>query len=284
MQWKQETGQTVEEFIAKVRKQGNLIGASQNEIYMAVITGLRHDLKAQIMQWDPVTIEDVIKRGRVAERYPITRAYHDNSGRTDEISKLMRTVNEISDKLTTPVQRARSTTPPRVRFEEIRNQDQGTQNRPLAREQTPTRFETQGRPPTPPQHTQQTYNATNTNREQDRPSYQTRYNDQQRFDQPRPWQQRGTYRQRFNDGPRYTGNRYGNEQQAPGASCSSCGRNHEREERCPARGTTCGMCGKMNHWRICCRGGRGGGYQRGNTYNQQRNTYNQQRPTDNRQN
>src|SRR5207245_3220739 len=47
--------------------------------------------------------------------------------------------------------------------------------------------------------------------------------------------------------------------------CPNCAKMHSFGA-CPARGTTCSICGKPNHWRIDCRSnrGRGGSYRQNN--------------------
>ena len=36
-------------------------------------------------------------------------------------------------------------------------------------------------------------------------------------------------------------------------SCGKCGRRHAPTVRCPADGSTCNDCGKLNHWQRVCR-------------------------------
>ena len=36
-------------------------------------------------------------------------------------------------------------------------------------------------------------------------------------------------------------------------SCGKCGSRHAPTERCPAEGSTCNACGKLNHWQRVCR-------------------------------
>ena len=36
-------------------------------------------------------------------------------------------------------------------------------------------------------------------------------------------------------------------------SCGKCGHRHAPTERCPAEGSTCNACGKLNHWQRVCR-------------------------------
>ena len=35
--------------------------------------------------------------------------------------------------------------------------------------------------------------------------------------------------------------------------CQNCAKPHMASDRCPARGTLCGNCGKLNHWKAACR-------------------------------
>ncbi|KAI0984485.1 hypothetical protein GJ496_009574 [Pomphorhynchus laevis] len=39
----------------------------------------------------------------------------------------------------------------------------------------------------------------------------------------------------------------------PQSSCTRCGRQHTRFQRCPATGKTCKRCGKIGHFEACCR-------------------------------
>ncbi|KAI0988020.1 hypothetical protein GJ496_010193 [Pomphorhynchus laevis] len=39
----------------------------------------------------------------------------------------------------------------------------------------------------------------------------------------------------------------------PQSSCTRCGRQHTRFQRCPATGKTCRRCGKIGHFEACCR-------------------------------
>lgn len=310
LQTKQQQGQTVEEFVHKLQKQGNVIGATVAEIYMAVVTGLRQDLKAQIMQFNPETIEEVIRRGKVAERYPVSHPEAASStsplfratSQTD-LQKLILAVQELSLRPErsgvnpTEQTRGRSVTPPRVRFSETPRDntpgERAWQDRPRwDRGVDGNRF----RSPSPQRNLSTTQTGNN--------GYNGGSYRGGRGGQASTGQSQGNFRA-INSGSQFQQNRFGGPQgqqsyaptsrpqltagynsegrQPWGArprlaeQCGNCGRPHGSERPCPARGTTCSGCGKMNHWRVMCRnagssrfqptrGGRGHGRGFGSNY------------------
>ena len=42
-------------------------------------------------------------------------------------------------------------------------------------------------------------------------------------------------------------------------ACRNCGRSHDMNDRCPAQGSRCRTCGKINHWQRVCRQEKGSG-------------------------
>lgn len=261
IQTRQGLNQTVEEFVMAIRKQGSIIGASQDEMYMAVVAGLAPHLKGQIMQHDPVNLEQVVRRGKVAERYPISSppmamAQQKHAVSQEGLDKILTAINELGSRPSLGADRARSTTPPRVRFNDTTDRARSPERRPaiwtgdireprstgwsdnrMTRYQSPSRYNSQ----------------INQNHER----WQTSSSRGRPFEQGRNG---GAFRERWNNQPRQQGEGFRRPSYGEnGGKCGNCGKDHTREQRCPAKGTTCGNCGKQNHWRICCRGGRGTG-------------------------
>jgi hypothetical protein len=252
MQMRQSSSQTVEDFVLNVRRQGALVSATEQEMYLAAITGLRTELKAQIMQFDPTNLDEVIKRGKIAERYPILRnaaagppnpttGKEQSQGKLDQI---LLALNELQNTPPEATQRQRSPTPPRVRFSYQGENGKSTERDTAASRTTWSTnrdYETggrNGRPPSP---------APNRNFER-----------QEKGERETP--NRGTYRGNFSGGNNYRGNQQRYERgNFSGTSeyCGNCGRGHGRLGTCPARGAICNGCGRPNHFKICCRSLRG---------------------------
>lgn len=53
--------------------------------------------------------------------------------------------------------------------------------------------------------------------------------------------------------PQYEDSNRGNTIHATSMSCGWCGLHHSKESRCPAKGSTCRNCSKLNHWACVCR-------------------------------
>ena len=139
IQMKQTGSQPVEDFVTMIRRQGGIIGATEAEMFMAVVTGLKQDIKGQIMQFDPTSLEEVVKRGKIAERYPLHSmariSMSDTGASQEKLDKIMTAVNELNTRTsgkrpsTPPGQIRTATPPPRVRFAETsREQEIERQN------------------------------------------------------------------------------------------------------------------------------------------------------------
>lgn len=269
IQMKQTPGQTVEEFVTAIRKQGTLVNATQQEMYMAVVTGMNQLIKAQIMQFDPPTLDEIVKRGKIAERYPIYSASNNTSstaGRSnsrDKLDQLISAVNELSVSASPPSPRqSHPNNPVRVRFSSAEPRDERDESSTRrSRSQTPTRGELDPRydrnssrersgSPSPRRQGYQDERRDSNSQQRDRPQFVD--------GRPGNFSMQRPYREAENRFVRGQGRPMG------GANwqsdrCGRCGRSHGEGGRCPAINTSCANCGRRGHWRVCCRGGRGGG-------------------------
>ena len=269
IQMKQAPGQTVEEFVAVIRKQGTLVNATHQDMYMAVVTGLSQHIKAQIMQFDPITLDEIVKRGKVAERYPIYPvpsrpiSASDTTTSREKLNQLISAVNELS--IGTPPAIPRQShpdTPVRVRFSSGNKDADSERDSPRrGRSQTPTRSEqeprfgrdiSRERPGTPPLRRQEEREGRRGDNNQLR--YHPYANDMRSGNSgaQRPYEDRNRRLGRGH-GRVMEENNWRNER------CDRCGRGHGDGGRCPAATSNCVNCGRRGHWRACCRGGRGVG-------------------------
>ena len=270
MQAKQGKEQTVEDFVTSIRKKGNLIGATKEEVYMAVVSGLKTNLKAQIMQFNPTTIEDVMKRGKIAELYPI-RVEEERSLDTE---KLLKAINEIRSESVSD--RRRGQTPPRVRFNDQRRSSERSASPFNRNEANNNRYEQQrgntgsGNRYDNIERRDRYFNQYRNNNYGDEPQQRWDTNQEIRGGEQQQPDSRGSNRPFEEENRRSTSFNMQNNQER----CPNCARSHQQGARCPAFGTTCSNCGKRNHWRVACRGGRGTGHGRpGNfgNFSQERN-------------
>ena len=121
---KQLPGQTTEDFVVLVQKKGKSSGATAEQITMAALAGLRNDIKAVVMQHDPQDLNDIIKRGTCAERFctptPQTAIEVNVKSAVEEAVRTALEGCKLRAISTEEAPRARSVTPPRVRFVEER--------------------------------------------------------------------------------------------------------------------------------------------------------------------
>ena len=263
IQMKQGTNQSVEDFVNEVTRQGDIINATDQEIYMAVVTGLGPNIKSQIMQFNPTTVDEIVKRGQMAERYPINSVSRSttppNYKTTD--AKLDKLILALTDMHAKPrpgspaATRGRSPTPTRVRFASDEPSDRRSD---LWR--SPESTGKMG-------SNQQNMNSRPiyANSYQQPPNYSQNYTQQptNTLTTYTPYQNYGFYGEHAHNfqPAQLAGRGRGRGQyrayDQSNESCGRCGKGHGRGANCPAWGTTCTLCGKRNHWRRCCRNARG---------------------------
>ena len=249
MQSKQRNDQSVEEFVAAIRKRGTIITATQQEIYMAIVSGLRPSIKPQIMQFSPTTITDILRQGKIAERYPMqTVEGTPKQAKNVDTEQLLKAINEIRTK---QQDRSHNQTPPRMRFNNnSRDQDRSSspysvRNNSVATESMRTsgyqtsadcRSDDDSRSQSP---CPDDYSTQYDNYSRDHGTFQHRDRESSSFTQ-RPWSGHDAHGMTLSNG---TNN----------SRCQNCAKPHMASDRCPARGTVCGNCGKLNHWKAACR-------------------------------
>jgi hypothetical protein len=238
MELKQAEGQTVEEFAVLVRKQAAIIGATQEEVYMIVINGLRTDLKCQIMMGEPTTLEDVLRRGRIVERYTL-QPVKQKIENIYNISRISLRDGEIEEE--------QEDVRGRVRFKNLNIEGRKKSNETSdvrRREDRSTSPSTERR-----QRDWSNDRGNNWNRP---PRFENRRDDYR--------MERGHGRGGYNQS-RYDGNQqrrdYTNDRNRVSQNrgeCLQCGHRHFGS-RCPAYGTICRKCQKPNHLSKMCYGG-----------------------------
>ena len=245
---RQGINQTVEEFVYSIKRQGTLIGATESDMFLAVVTGLLDPIKAQVMQWNPTTIKDILTRGKIAERYPLIPGCS-NISETEEVCNILRTMNLLEAKSAEANDRSRSVTANQVRFF-----GQGTAATSASIGRENPRIYQRNNQYSPIQFEQiqvENYSAPDsTNQggfyERERMGTQNR---SPSLTQTSGWQNRTRHTRgatnRYDSGPRTY------RQLSEG--CSSCGLDHNLDDRCPAINTTCFTCDKLNHWTQRCR-------------------------------
>ena len=292
MMMKQAMGQTIEEYVAGMRRQGTLVGATDQELFMATITGLRTDIKFAIMQFDPSTLEEVVARGQTAERFlvPSTSFNQQLQGvnqlenremaEQDKLSIIISAINNLGNgtgRAEAAQRTERPGTPPpsRVRFES----PERTSERKEYRE-ADTTTEKSGRPQ---RSTSRDRDSQYNSRERytPPPAQQSRgggyYEERERTPTPQNQQfqrsadrQNGVWRTLQRNGS--TAGRGGYQATSPrnnyssnyqpysrpnnmnnNERCSNCNFEQHVNGRCPAVGTRCTNCGRPNHWARCCR-------------------------------
>ena len=245
---RQGINQTVEEFVYSIRRQGTLIGATESDMFLAVVTGLLDPIKAQIMQWNPTTIEDILTRGKIAERYPLIPG-GSNISHTEEVCNILRAMNFLQAKSAEANDRSRSVAPNLVRFfgpdTAATSASTGQENSRIHQRNnhySPIQFE---------QMQRENYRAPGSTI-QGGIYEKERMGDQNRSPSPTQtsgWQNRTINTRaatnRYDSGPRTY------RQLSEG--CSNCGLDHYLDDMCPALNTTCYNCGKLDHWSQRCR-------------------------------
>lgn len=240
MELKQAETQTVEQYITLVKKQAAIVGAKPEEIYMIVINGLRSDLKRDIMMSEPRTVEDILRKGRLVERYPREKTFKGN----DE--KILSGISAMAlDRRTEETRGRVSFREPSVR--ETRTYGQNGNNR--------GRYD---RSLSPARRYNGNYRGNygeDNRRDQSRERYNrgdNEFRNDRRYSNDRNQQTRNygnqEYNQRERNNRRYVGNAGQN------INCGNCGWQHVRNN-CPAYGKICTNCKRTGHWARMCRGG-----------------------------
>jgi len=276
---KQSPTQTVEEFITMIKKQAAIIGATKEETFMIVINGLRADLKNHIMMFEPRSVEDVLKRGRLSERY---LTYDKTTKVENESEKALSGISQ----LTTAERDSDGNRRSRVRFKEHQIDGRGKDrvegpnyisrrhDRSGSSDSSRERWSDGGYSGSGDRYNKLEYNSNPRWRGGADLNRSSNYNNNGR-DLNR--NNKGGYNQFRNSNNMPRRDNYGAFGGNNGnyTDCNNCGKRHERG-RCPAFGTQCTGCARWNHWARVCRSSRGGrGGLRRNSFDD-RGQYNRQ--------
>ena len=246
---KQQIGQKTEDYVNIMRNLGRIANANEAELTNATNNGLRYDIKQTTDHHEDLTLNDIIKWGRVAERH--IHEQTNNEEVKSMILDLQETVNELHVRPvenTTNERRYRS--PSRnVHFNDQNQEDYQTAPIDPGRQQIWTRqnFQRESRS----QSRDNTQRFGNNfyrsqsngggNRNSGRNQYNTYHQQGNVSSQP------GTYPSEQT----YQGNQRGSRTERY-STCYRCGRSHSGRE-CLARTSQCFNCGRNGHWQSVCR-------------------------------
>lgn len=92
--WKlrQEKSQSTEDFITQVQKAGQRIDASDQQIYLVVLNGLRSEIRMQVIQHQTCTLDDLRKWGKITEL-----SLQDASDHSQNLEKAIQDLASIKD-------------------------------------------------------------------------------------------------------------------------------------------------------------------------------------------
>jgi Retrotransposon gag protein len=258
-QRQQKPNESVDEYITWVKNRAkNLPEIGENQLVYIIISGLKKEIRADVLKAKHDTIDEVKKIARISE----IAERESNEGNTT-IADLERTiailVDKVDQKLTISPETARinvSNEQPTAYSAMGEWMIERDENRRQARREqlTPrsdSRQQFASRSPTPVQRVQwQQQNAPTNARYNPQIRQQSPFRRPQRFEQSR---------QSFDGRPNY---RPVQRQQSPGPNrnnfgrnCGNCGLQHAQGQ-CPAYGNECYHCKKRGHYARSCRSAR----------------------------
>ena len=235
---RQEKGESVDEYITKLRKKAGLVGLDSKIQIFAALNGLLPAIASYVMEHNPTTLDEILQHARVAEitRNPSAKSDDRVSSQLDKITEELTRLSARMSIMTTAAVTARpqSVSPGRrqVNFQDQRPRSPSPYRRPEAA------YRTEQRPPS-------------VNYRQSRPEFSDRpaqqYEPRSSF-QLRPAQD--NYPRQF---PRPTPVSVSNDN-GPLASCTRCGRlgGHTNPQYCPMLTRDCFTCGLRGHAARMC--------------------------------
>ena len=251
---RQQDNESVDDFIAHLKKLSRIVEAEEKMTIMAIMNGLKPNIKLYVMQQKPENLDALLQAARVAEVTAPPQSQADTILKEDlaemkmEMKKIVAKIGQISvSTVNTPRQspelRERSTER-RVSFEEPLTQPRSSTNWQPMNPQRGQRFG--GQRPNPNPYRSQQYNN----------GYRAQ----------RPWftgvnaysRGGGNFRGNRPHMPQNNGRQPTSFQ--PNGQCLKCGQfgGHTHPFFCPAINQTCNYCNRIGHWARVCRSTRGG--------------------------
>ena len=237
-----KSGESVDMYVARVKKGARKLDISDSLLHAAILGGLRSTLRIQVLQHGAKTLEETVRLAKLSEMNTGTGTdtlpsfLVDSINSTNElmkrqaadIQKLSEQVKSMSEQPTiSSIQDSKRSS----RVEVERSTEEGQRQRFQApeygrRSPSPRWSRPESRNPesTPERYRQ----LKNTPRNQQRLNYAREAEQQSR---------------RFQESKRSDSN------------CRNCGWNHAFDQ-CPARNQVCRNCNRLGHWARCCRSAR----------------------------
>jgi hypothetical protein len=275
-QRQQKSNESVDEYITWVKSRAkNLPEINDSQLVYIVISGLRSDIRTDVLKAKHDTIDEVKRTARISEI--AARESNDSSTTMADLEKTISSLVDKVDQSLITSQRATAQSSAHSATSELflERQERREQRQREQREKTPQRdnqsrdYRPQefrprdarprydNRSPTPDRHTTRQQNSYNNSRSD--PSFRahSQFRQSQRFTSDRrPFNGQQTFNGRSNyrstqrmQSPRPDRRNFGS---SSNNSCGNCGHSHAQGQ-CPAYGQTCYNCNKRGHFSRLCR-------------------------------
>jgi Retrotransposon gag protein len=256
-QRQQKPNESVDEYITWVKNRAkNLPEIGEHQLAYIVISGLRKEIRADVLKAKHDTLDEIKKIARISEI-----AERESSDGNTTIADLEKTIAMLVDRVDQKLVNSPDTTQCNHSHEQPAAYSamgnlriERTENRQLMRRAQPPRSDSRqqfaNRNPLPVRRMPWQQSAQNNSRPNSQFRQQSPYRQPQQSAQNRPsFDSRPNYRAAQPQQP-YRGNNPNSDR-----NCGNCGLQHERGQ-CPAFGSECYHCKKRGHYARACRSAR----------------------------
>lgn len=229
-QLQQSKGQSTEDFVATVVKEGRKIGIDDNQLHCIALNGMRPELRQHVIQHSVRNLDELRRWGKLTELSLQDVADEDSaaSNMARELAELKNEVRQLRIHAIKPLHQSCSSSPGPNMLPSGREGQQMSVDSSFT-EPISSYQEQRINEDVPPIRQQSFYQQSNRVQSQRRPSQQMSMSSQQMS---------MSSQQRI-------------------IRCNNCGGRHLRNVQCPARNKPCFSCGKIGHYQSVCRSARG---------------------------